>query len=70
MMTDDETELQQLAARLGREVVIEGFGVYLLSRGGADDEYIGRWPEDARRALLRRVQRRQAVPAKRTGLTN
>lgn len=62
----DETELNHLAARLGRTVAVEDFGVYLVSRGGADDECLGRTPEDARRALLRRVQRRQAASAKVT----
>ncbi|GGO63145.1 hypothetical protein GCM10011315_43740 [Roseovarius pacificus] len=65
-----EAELHQLAARLGREVVVEDHGVYLLSRGGSDDERIGGTPEAARRALIRRVQRRQAAMADRYGQAN
>lgn len=70
MTTNTETDLHELAALLGREVVIEEFGVYLLSRGGSDDERIGRWPDDARRALVKRLQRRQAASAQRTDQPN
>jgi len=65
-MTDTTKLLHQLAARLGREIVVETYGVYLLSRGGADDERIGRTPEDAQRSLVRRVQRHQAAAVQRT----
>lgn len=65
-----EAELHQLAARLGREVVIESFGVYLVSRGGADDERIGTTPEAARSALIRRIQRQLAATADRHGRAN
>lgn len=68
-MTED-ISLRRLAARLGREVVIEEFGVYLLSRSGADDEFLGRTEEDARRALVRRVQRKRAATAKRSDRPN
>lgn len=66
----DETALHQLAARLGREVVIEEHGVYLVSRGGSDDERIGGTPEAAQRALVRRVQKRLAATARRTAHPN
>jgi len=65
-----EAELHRLAARLGREVVVEDHGVYLLSRGGSDDERIGGTPEAAQRALVRRVQRRLAATARRTAQPN
>lgn len=66
----DDFELKRLAAILGRSVIIEDFGVYLESRSGADDERLGRTISDAKRVLLRRVQKRQAASADQFGLPN